>query len=116
METGDQLERQVRAARNQSLFRDVNERLQGLADAFQHIAETGSFACECADTSCIDQMNLTLSEYEALRAVPNRFAVRPGHVYPDVEQVVAENERFTVVEKIEAAAREATASDPRSSS
>lgn len=117
MEITDQVDRQVRAAHNQSLFREVNERLQGLADTFQFVAQqSGNFVCECADTSCIEQLNLTLAEYEALRAVPNRFAVRPGHVYPDVEQPVTQNDRFMVVEKLERAARVATERDPRSSS
>lgn len=114
MERGDQVERQIRAAQNQSLFRTVNERLQGLAEAFEFIAQTATFACECADPSCVEPMNLSLAEYEALRADPNQFAVVPGHVYLDVERVISENERFMVVAKIEAAAKVAKEHDPRS--
>lgn len=87
-QTGE--DRTERAARNQSMFREVNERLEGLAEAFQHLTETSSFACECADLGCMAMMDLRLSEYEAVRAHPNQFAVLPGHVYPDVEAVVAE--------------------------
>ncbi len=114
MERGDQSERQVRAAQNQSLFREVNERLKGLADAFQFIAETTSFTCECADSSCTQQMSLSLGEYEQLRAGPNRFAVLPGHVYPDVERVVTDKERFVIVEKIGKGTEIAVEFDPRS--
>jgi hypothetical protein len=91
--------REVRAAQNQSLFRTVNERLEGLAEAYQFISETASFVCECADVGCVERIELRPSEYEAVRAQGNRFAVRPGHVYPDVERVVGENERFVTVEK-----------------
>jgi hypothetical protein len=108
-------ERQVRAAKNQALFRQVNERLEGLAEAFQFIAsQSASFVCECADTSCVEHMSLRMDEYEALRREPNHFAVLAGHVYPDVERVVSENERFVVVAKIEEAAKVAREHDPRS--
>ena len=110
----DDNDRLVRAAKNQSLFREVNERLQALADTFEWISETASFTCECADTSCVEQMQLTASEYEEVRSKPNRFAVLPGHVYSDVEQTVYENPRYAIVEKIGAAAKVAQAHDPRS--
>lgn len=107
-------ERQVRAAKNQSLFRTVNERLEGLAETFQFIAEHTSFTCECTDTRCVAPMSLTLDEYEAVRGDPNHFAVFPGHVDGDVENAVRANERFVVVAKIGAGARFAQESDPRS--
>ena len=106
-------ERQVRAAKNQSLFREVNEKLEGLAQAFALFAETSSFACECADTKCVARIELSLSQYEQIRSASNRFAVLPGHVYPDVERIVAEHETFCVVEKIGAGAAVAEAADPR---
>jgi hypothetical protein len=113
MEGGDQAERQVRAARNQALFRLVNERLQGLAEAFQFIAQRTSFACECADLSCVEQLSLSLEEYEELRTRPAQFVVLPGHVYPEVERVVTENERFVIVRKIGKGAEVAAEFDPR---
>ncbi len=113
-EAGDRTARQIRAAKNQALFRMVNERLQGLAEAFEFIAQTASFTCECADVSCTKQISLTLPEYEALRADPNQFAVLPGHVVSDVERVVSENERFVVVSKIGEGANVAVSLDPRS--
>ena len=111
----DTAARQVRAAQNQSLYREVNERLEGIASTFRYVAESTSFICECADTACAGRIELQLSEYEAVRAEANRFVVLPNHVFPDVERVVASNERFDVVEKIEAGAKAAAAVDPRSS-
>ena len=110
----ERAERQVRAARNQSLFRAVNERLEGLADTFQFIAEHTTFTCECADETCVAPMLMTIDEYEALRGHPNRFAVLPGHVYLDVEDVISTTDRYLVVSKIGAGAKIAESSDPRS--
>jgi len=89
-----------RAARNQSLFREVNERLQDIADSFQSVSSTAVFSCECAALSCTEQIEMSMDEYEAVRSHPNHFAVLPGHVFADVENVISENERFVVVAKI----------------
>ena len=102
-----------RAARNQALFREVNERLQELATSFQEAAGITVFACECADLKCVEQIDMSPDEYEAIRSDPNQFLVAPGHVIPDVENVVAENERFQVVAKIGEGGAVAAALDPR---
>ena len=113
METHQGEDRTERAGRNQTLFREVNERLQGLAETFQHVTETSSFACECADLRCTAMINLRLSEYEAVRSHPNQFAVLPGHVYPDVEDVVAEHDRYIIVSKLGVGAEIAEKTYPR---
>ena len=113
METHQGEDRRERAGRNQTLFREVNERLEGLAEAFQYVTETSSFACECADLGCAAMINLRLSEYEAVRSHPNRFVVLPGHVYPDVEEVVAEHDRYVIVSKLGVAAEIAEKTYPR---
>ena len=110
-EGGDRIER---AAANQSIFREVNERLQDLATAFQDAARRATFACECADVQCVEQLELSLDEYEAIRSEPNQFVVLPDHVYLDVERVVSENERFVAVAKIGRGATIAAEADPRS--
>ena len=40
-----------------------------------------------------------MAEYEALRADPRHFAVAHDHVLADLEQVVAETDRYAVVAK-----------------
>jgi hypothetical protein len=102
-----------RAARNQSIFREVNERLEGLAENFKEVAETAPFTCECADLGCIQMIDMTLSEYETIRKDPNNFFVLPGHVYPEFERVVSENERYVVVAKYEEGGELAEELDPR---
>ncbi len=93
-------EREIRAARNQSLFRIVNENMRELNEAFDAITETFVIACECADMGCVDTLTLKPEDYKAIRAEPRQFAVLPGHVYPDVERVVRESDSFVVVEKV----------------
>ena len=102
-----------RAARNQSIFREVNERLEGLAERFKVLSETAPFSCECADLGCLAMIDLTLDEYEAVRKEANRFIVLPGHVYPEFERVVSENERYLLVAKHDEGGDVAEELDPR---
>ena len=106
-------ERQLRAARNQSLFREVNERIERIGAGRGVELRQIDFACECATAQCAATLPMTFDEYEAVRRVPTHFAVLPGHVVDDVERVVEEHRRFVVVEKFGAAGVEATRNDPR---
>jgi hypothetical protein len=107
-------ERTDRIARNEALFRAVNERV---AEVSQHQAAYGGefvdFLCECGDDECVEAVALTLDEYETLRSVATRFALSPGHEALDVETVVARNERFFLVEKHGGESGIAEATDPR---
>ena len=99
-----------KAAKNQALFRDVNERIEELVGEAWH----PEFVCECADEHCIETLELSLAEYESIRASPIRFPVKVGHDYPEFERVVALSDGYAVVEKIGAAAEVAKTLDPRS--
>jgi hypothetical protein len=105
--------RSDRAARNEALFRRVNERLEEINEAFEPILEEAEFFCECADINCMEKIRMTLSEYEAVRDVSTHFAVRPGHILPDEERVVEERAEYVVVEKLGQAGRRAEELDPR---
>jgi hypothetical protein len=50
---------------------------------------------------------ITAAEFSEAHSAPNRFIVKPGHVYPDVEHVVAEERTFAVVEKPRGAFKQA---------
>jgi hypothetical protein len=108
----DKHEIQVRIARNQSLFREVNERVEHLQKAWAPVSEI-DFICECADETCTAPITMTVAEYEFVRQRSNRFAIVAEHVYPEAEIIVAKNDRYWTVEKIEAAARVTAALDPR---
>jgi hypothetical protein len=108
-------ERAGRGARTQSLFRDVNERVRAINQAFSPVVPLGDWICECSNQACSERIGLTLEEYEAIRSDPTRFAVAPdgSHVDLAIEDVVVENGRFRVVEKKGLAADLATSVDPR---
>jgi hypothetical protein len=102
-----------RLSQNQALFRDVNERVAKLAGEFV-MDDALTFICECSDTECSAQIELTLDEYERVRSVPSWFVVLPGHEIPAVEDVYERSgRRFLIVEKRGAAKAPALASDPR---
>jgi hypothetical protein len=91
-----------RAARNQSLFREVNERVVELEQCgFQETNGNGSTVravCECADGLCHERIELGIGAYEAIRSSPLLFLVSPGHEWPEVDRVVSEHEGYVVVE------------------
>jgi len=100
-------------ARNQALFREVNEQIEQLATGLD-VAERGSYICECGDTRCAEAMELTRAEYEAVRRHANRFAVLPNHENVAAETVVEQYGRFSVVEALAGeASRIARETDPR---
>ena len=108
-------EREARAARTQSLFRDVNERVREVNEAFGEYIPHGDWLCECADDACSERIALTHSEYEAVRADGSRFAVAPSeaHVFPEVEDVTKQTDRYWIVEKRGIAGELTKKIDPR---
>src|SRR4051812_28071196 len=106
--------RERHAAKNQSLFREVNERVRDMNSKTDLLLELSDWVCECADETCMARIQLTPREYEHIREYPTHFAVAPGHVVPDVETVVDRQAGFWIVEKIGEAADVAEELDPRS--
>ena len=104
--------RKERLARNETLFREVNERVEELSGGTA--LELVEFVCECGDADCIQTIPLTRAEYEQLRADPVIFAVVPGHEILEVEDVVSEGDRFYVVRKHAEEQAIARATNPRS--
>ena len=98
-------ERLARTARNESLFREVNDRIEELSKNVeaQGIAPEGGlieFHCECGREDCTERVRLTVAEYERVRSDNDRFAVAPGHETPEMEVVVEAGDRFVVVDKL----------------
>lgn len=102
--------RRERAAKNQSIFREVNERMEELSGS----SPFTSFVCECANESCLQRCNLTLKEYEAIRSGPNSFFVLPGHDIPEADRIINSSERYSVVAKVGVGAAIAEEFDSRS--
>ena len=107
--------RSARLARNEAVFRAGNEAIA--ANHRDAPPETLlRFLCECGDDACLEQVLLTRREYEVARADAGRFFVLPGH--EDVtagEVVVAEADRYVLVEKQGAERAIVERSDPRRS-
>lgn len=103
---------QRRVAANESAFREVNEAIErGLWPGEED--SLVAFRCECASLDCAQLLELTLNEYERIRAESRRFLLVRGHELPEVETVVEIKERYVVVEKRAVAGEQAEASDPR---
>ena len=102
---------QLEGARTQSLFREVNERIETISS--EHRVVDGEVLCECANGHCTATIALTLDDYEAVRAIPTHFIVAPGHEVPEIERVVVTTEHYAVVEKFGDGGLAAVRLDPR---
>jgi hypothetical protein len=111
MAEGDDL--QLRTARNEAIFRDVNEALRAGRWPGEESAPI-AFRCECGQLGCSRLIELTAKEYERIRDHPRRFFVAPDHQVPEAETVIDRRDDYVVVEKREDAGRVAEATDPRS--
>ena len=102
-------------ARNQTIFREMNEWTREDEATRFHGARIGDvYLCECGDGNCTAPIVLTPGEYEAVRSEPTRFAIALDHENPEIDAVVIEYAGYTVVAKMFGpAARMARASDPR---
>ena len=99
----------VKAACNQALCREVNERINQLAETVGDL----QFLCECADLECTQTLPVSVAEYERIRSSSLRFPVALGHGIPEIENTVEENERFAVVQKLGKAAEVSAKLAPR---
>jgi hypothetical protein len=111
-----------RQARNEALMREVNERMADLDKS----AEENNFAadetmfeflCECGAGdgdagACEEQVEMTLREYDEVRAQDDRFVLVSGHEDAALERVVRRTDRFVIVDK-RPAAEPLVADDPR---
>jgi len=105
-------ERDRRIGLNESIFREINERIEELATTFE-VRDALDLICECADATCTSRIQMSLEDYEKLRSDATTFAVVSGHEAPDIEEIVARHNTYEVVRKTDTDAREvAKATDP----
>ena len=91
--------RQERLARNEALFREVNERVLAIAAVHGDDDHVYEFYCECSNVDCTFHLRATIAQYEAVRAHPDRFLIAPSHSLPEIETVVEKRDEWWVVEK-----------------
>jgi hypothetical protein len=105
-------QREERNARNESLFREVNERISEVNPAFE-VGGLIEFLCECGREACLETVSMTRDDYQRTRSDGDRFAVKPGHEDPTLERVLERHPDFVIVEKVGEAGKEAEERDPR---
>ena len=110
--------RRDRMARNEALFRDLNDRVSAVVTDLDpnSVAETGApheYLCECSNSDCIAQVSLTAEEFQRVRSSPIQFAVLPGHETNEIETVVERADRYLIVQKDAGERAIAVATDPR---
>jgi hypothetical protein len=112
--------RDLQRARNETLFRNLNERLKELDDRLDTasvgapVAEREEFFCECGQLDCMARFEMRRDQYEKVRAHAERFVVLPGHEDDSIERIIEDHGRFLVVEKLPGIPAElARENDPR---
>jgi hypothetical protein len=94
---------EIKKARTESAFREVNERIAENAQRFE--AGSTEFICECGDPQCTHRLEASIEEYEEVREDGATFMLAPGHGDRTIERVVEHRRHFMIVEKVQSAAR-----------
>lgn len=106
----DLADRFERQARNEALFRTVNEQIAKLGDGGDGVLE---IMCECGvEGGCGERLSVPHPVYEQVRSQDDRFVVVPGHETPDLEYAVDWTDDYVIVDKV-AAAEWIVEDDPR---
>ena len=106
---------QDREANRRGRRRRLNERIAevGARLGFERGGQL-RLVCECGNDECTQAIELTLTEYEAVRVHARRFAIAPDHENPVVEIVTGQTSRFAVAETfVGEASRIPEETDPR---
>jgi len=106
------MDRAERVAKNEILFRQVNERILAIENDRWRV-DPVDFMCECGNMECTRVVQISVDDYERLRSDASHFGVIPGHELLEVEQVVERHETYLVVEKEGDARVRAELADPR---
>jgi hypothetical protein len=101
-----------RAARNEEVFRTINERIE--EGAKEHgVDQSLPFHCECATEGCVETIEIAPAEYDRIASHIARFVVAPGHERADVEAVVERRDSYLVVQKTGEARADVEREHPR---
>ena len=107
-------ERERRQGLNEAVFRQVNERINDVHEAFELDPQKLHLMCECGDPACAERLEVPLEEYEDVRSDATTFLLNPEHIEPDVEKIVRERAGYSIVRKVdEAVARVVRRLNPR---
>lgn len=98
-------------ARQQALFRLVNEQLSAIDG--DGSPERVAVVCECSDQACLERLHVPAATYEAVRRDPARFVLYPGHEAAGLDHVISTDDGYVVAEKRGSDADVVRALDPR---
>jgi hypothetical protein len=99
---------------NETRSRQTNEWIEEANDRFGAEHPMDEYLCECSDGLCASIVSLTRIEYEAVRAEGTRFLIATHHENPELDGLIVEHDRYTVVAKLPGEpAQIAMGSDPR---
>lgn len=88
-----------RAARNEALFRAVNDNIAELEERHGSVTDELLMVCECADDACTQRLTVDPGTYKRVRQQPRHFLVIPGHERPEIERVIETHGAYFIVEK-----------------
>jgi hypothetical protein len=108
-------EHQRRKTANELVFREVNERIEGLQQRYAITdREPLQIVCECDRLECALVLTVAIDAYERVRADGRCFFVAVGHEDTSVEDIMDSGGDYLVVRKRPGEpARIAEENDPR---
>jgi hypothetical protein len=68
-------DREARAAKNESRFREINERIERANEGFDFAFTVDTWICECTNEACAVRLQLSVEEYEDIRSDGTCFLV-----------------------------------------
>jgi hypothetical protein len=89
--------RELRQAKNRELYREVNDRIAGVANSLGATADSFTFICECSQSGCTAQIDAPLEVYARVRERPGAFLVAEGHEDAMSEDAIFGHGRYRVV-------------------
>ena len=87
-----------RAARNEEVFRNVNDQIEKAADLHGRDVPL-RFHCECGQASCFETIELMPYPYDRISEHGYRFIVLNGHEEQSIERFIEKHDGWLVVEK-----------------
>ena len=92
---------QERELQSRSLRREVNERVAELIEGF-HDSPAGdqlmTVFCECGSEECLAPVEMTLGEYQAVRAGATRWVISSAHIDATADSVIARRNGYALIE------------------
>ena len=108
-------ERERRMAQNEALFKEVNERVEGLAQTHRPARDAPyEFLCECANGDCTFRITLPPLGLRGGPGRPDAIRGAPDALHAEIEELVAEEETHWVVRKPREAGEYVKSLDSRS--